>query len=195
MVETATNAISIFAPLVFVVVVELATLTRENDSYSEEGFEAQPVLLPSSKVIPPLGRLNAVHGLNLLLLSGTLLIVVTQLSGLLRSVLSVLVVIVWASTPLLEIEVYGQILECGQRPWSLYFNGFLAISAAVIIGLTVPPGNPVRSFDLFELTSGPPEPILPAVGAVLYLLVAWLGFLHLFYWETKGNWPWDEDSD
>jgi hypothetical protein len=113
---------------------------------------------------------------NLLLLSGTLLVVITQLDELPRSILAVLVVIVWILLPLLEIDHYGEILRAeddddSQTPWSLYWNGLTGVFAAVFIGFVNQDGEPVRTFDLFN-QQWTFEVIVGILVAILFPVVA-----------------------
>lgn len=180
---------SIFIPLIFVVITELSAVVKDVNYVDQEDTDSKrvdrrPVFFPKNKSIPSFGRLNVIHGLNLSLLHGCFLLTVALLSGLLRSVLVILIGFVWLSLPLLETDVFGEILQQDKLPTSLYFHGITSLASMVYIGSVTATRN-IQGFDLFRLKDASitgSDLTLLLTGIVL-LLLAWFGFLLLLEYD------------
>lgn len=181
---------SIFVPLVFVVVTQLSGVVKDEQYERREGDDLQtvdrrPILFPQSKYVPSFGRLNAIHGLNLLLLRGCFVLSVALLSGLLRSVLVVLLGLVWVTLPLLETDAFGEILESNTLPTSIYFHILMSVASMTHLAANVTATERIQQFDLLTAETVPvtvdgAAPLV--VGAGMFLL-EWYGFLKLLAWD------------
>lgn len=135
--------ISLFVSLLFVVVVEIATVARdlELERISEDRlppfFVGLFYLLDTGSqqqvTIPQLGRFNFLHGANLAIITLGFVLVTDATSGRTGALIALVTFVIWALLPLLEVDEYEEIVADGYRPVSYYHHVFVTILTAIFI--------------------------------------------------------------
>jgi hypothetical protein len=121
MVET----VSVFVPLLFLVVTELSSIAREMNLKNAVNRDRRPLVLGFAPQfvdglnkhigIPKIGHFNFIHGANFVLLSLGMLMVVFLSSGVIRYILATMIWIVWVLLPIFEVDEYEYILDVDNR--------------------------------------------------------------------------------
>jgi hypothetical protein len=139
MIEAKDTATAI--SVLLVLVVELATITRDESDNPDGLLRETPLILPAGRVHPKLasvwpclGRLNYIHVANFLVLgAASTLLLLTEPSPL-RTSLGVVVVFVWLSLPILEVDSYGAIADDGDLiPWSFIWHGLTVLVIPIVV--------------------------------------------------------------
>ena len=135
--------ISLFVSLLFVVIVEIATVARELDLERISKDKLPPFfvglfyLLDSGSqqqvTIPQLGRFNFLHGANLAMIILGFVLVTDTTSGRTGALIALVTFVVWALVPLLEVDEYEEIVADGYRPVSYYHHVFVTALTALFI--------------------------------------------------------------
>lgn len=111
MVNDSTT-VTTMAPLLLLVVTRLGSVGRATDLCAAVIEKRDPLGFPVLHgIFPPLGRLNFVHGSNLVVLNSGLLLIFSLSNGLTEFALGSLTVAVFLTQPVLEVEEYGKILN------------------------------------------------------------------------------------
>lgn len=178
-------AVTTFVPLVFTVVAQLGALARSAGSGGETLRGRPPVLLPDgSRLVPALGRMNVLHAVNVALLANAFVLVRALDDGLLQGVLTLLVAVVWAALPLVEVDEYGDVLDAGCYPTSLYYHAITTLSVVAYLDWHVDPGVVRIEYDLLALdwsqAAGNPD-LHASLGLAALLAASVLGYLNLLH--------------
>ena len=185
MVEVSKDVAKIFVPLVIGIVVQLSNIERGRDGGPEKLAGTNPFFFTRGPV-PQLGRLNFVHGTNLILLLGCYLLATALDPGLFKTLLVVFVLVVWLQLPILAVKEYGSLLADANFPRSfdLHLVTTLAIAAYVwqFGSLTQFVGS-VNATVLEETD-------FLRNGVVALLALSWYSFLHFLQIEIN-----DEEDD
>lgn len=177
MVDVGTDAATLFIPLVIGLVVQLSSIERGRDEELENLAGRNPFFLPGSKLVPSLGRLNFVHGTNLVLLLGCYVLATTLDPSILRTLLIIFVLIVWLQLPVLEVKQYGKLLNETDRPLLLRSFDLHLVSTVLIAAYVWQFGSLTRLVESTDTTLLEWSDFLRN-GIVILLFVSWFLFLH-----------------
>jgi len=190
MVEVERGVAKIFVPLVIGIVIQLSNIERGRDGGPAKLVDMDPFFLPGSRV-PQLGRLNFVHGTNLILLLGCYLLATALDPGLFRTLLVIFVLVVWLQLPILEVKEYGILLEAESFPRSLDFHLVTTLALAAYVW---------EFGSLARIASSTNTTLLEwsdflRNGIVVLLFASWFLFLHALQREIDdGEPPLSSDS-
>lgn len=107
-----TTAVTTMAPLLLLVVTQLGSVGRETDLCAAVRQQRPPLGLPFLKFIfPPLGRVNLVHGGNLVVLNVGLILVFALSGGWIEIAMGIAILGVFVMQPVLEVDEYSKILN------------------------------------------------------------------------------------
>lgn len=137
-----TQTISIFTPLLFLVVMELSNIARDINLKNAVNREYRPFILgfwpafsqaiDQTLSVPRLGHFNFIHGANFVLLSLGIFLIRWLSTGRITLVLAIMVWLVWVLLPLFEVGEYEEILN-RRRPWSFLIHGVFATITAIYV--------------------------------------------------------------
>jgi hypothetical protein len=137
------ETISVFVPLLFLVVTELSSIAREIDLKNTVKQKSSPFVLGFAPRfveelnkflnVPKLGHFNFIHGANFILLALGMFLVVSISSGTTMYVLVAMVWIIWSLLPIFEVDKYQAILNT-KKPFSFAIHvATTSICAAFIV--------------------------------------------------------------
>lgn len=137
------ETVSVFVPLLFLVVTELSSIAREINL--KNSINRKPLVLGFAPefveelneflTVPKLGHFNFIHGANFVLLSLGMFMVVILSDSIITYILATMIWIVWALLPIFEVSEYESILDNG-KPFSFVIHVFLTtICAGFIVGV------------------------------------------------------------
>lgn len=179
MVNIGKDATLIFVPLVIGLVVQMSNVVRNADELGDS-----PFFLPG-KLVPSLGQLNFTHGSNMVLLLGCYLLLL-QLSSeyaMVRTLLTIFVLLVWLQLPLLEVADYGSKVSESRLVSSFHFHVLSTLAIAGYVWWFSRLDMIVGSVNLTLLQ----ESDLFRNGLILLAFVSWYGFLWLLDGEKVGD--------
>lgn len=107
-----TTAVTTMAPLLLLVVTQLGSVGRETDLCAAVRQQRPPLGFPALvHVFPPLGRLNLVHGGNLVVFNVGLTLVFALSDGWIEIAMGIAILGVFIMQPVLEVDEYSKILN------------------------------------------------------------------------------------
>jgi uncharacterized membrane protein len=138
------SSISVFVPVLVLVIVEISQAAREFDlreiahTKQEPFFYSLFYLLDQSSQdrirIPQLGPFNFIHGMNLGVLFLGYSLTITTSQGSMRIITGVIVWLFWVLFPILEVNEYVEIMENPEvGPVSFLYHSVVTTIAAGII--------------------------------------------------------------
>lgn len=141
---TENGAISLFVPVLVLVVVEISQAAREYDLVRIARRKQEPffyslfyALHQSSQrlvPIPQLGPFNFVHGMNLGILYLGFATTVTVSSGTTELITCLILWVVWVFFPVLEVDEYVHIMDDPRvGPRSFLFHSVISTIAAIFL--------------------------------------------------------------
>lgn len=125
------NIGSLILPILVLIVVELSSIAREVDLKKAVNNDHPPLLLPNSTgaIIPNLGRFNFIHGFNTtLILFGVFSLSHPRVD--LPFISSLILFVLWAALPMLEVDEYDDLLEASVPIRSVHWH---IVSGAIAI--------------------------------------------------------------
>lgn len=197
-----TTAITTMTPLLLLVVTQLGSVGRETDLCAAVRQQRPPLGFPLLKsIFPPLGRLNFVHGINLVVLNAGLVLVGVLSNGWVKVAMGLVMLGVFIVQPVLEVDEYSKILNpkngANLLPYAYSFHVHvvfaLVISAYVFFGNPIPVERGTKSVCISTFPIGVKclEQVGSFFGALVLLnTVAYLSFTWLLYEElvaVNGN--------
>jgi hypothetical protein len=192
MVEVSNEVATIFVPLVIGLVVQLSNIERGRDEGPAELIDTDPFFL-SGGLVPELGRLNFVHGTNLILLLGCYLLAIELEPSLLKTLLIVFVLLVWLQLPVLEVKQYGKILNEGSTSIPLRSFDVHIVTTLVTAAFVWQFGDLSQFVGAVNLTVLQPSDFLRN-AVVLLVGLSWVGFLYQLNAEI-GSCSWTDSPE
>lgn len=191
-----TDAVTIMAPLLFIVVLELSSIGRDVDLPKAMEQERYPLGLPFLRpIFPPFGRFNFVHGANLVVLTSGLLLITLLGGQWVRWGTSFMAWIVLIILPVLEVEEYGRILSENAGSLSRFFYSFHVhlLLASVLTLYVVIWGKTIPQNPTFGLTH--PMTLIPFFPVLIILMaISYLGFMQSLAKELEQIEPSDRKA-
>ncbi len=188
-------------PLLLLLVLQFASLTREVGESSSELVGVNPLGTPVSwlssdgddgtRLLPRLGRINVHHATNVGVLFAAFALVTRVNPGPVRNVVGLVAAIVWIQLPVLEIDEYDEIRDAGIPPISLYWHVVSTVGTLVFAvtsesfqpGLLLTDGVQLLANDSSKMIV---DQVISALPITVSFLVAIGGFLKLLEWELYG---------
>lgn len=140
------ETVALFVPLLLAVVTALSSFLRECVDWTSVSLKQRPSFPFFLEFLPPLGRFPAIHLSNIsLLLIGIVIVKDVTRSDFAAVIGSIVLVIFLLILPILEIDIYGQILDEKDSAWlypkSYYYHcvsmAFLSLSFFGFVELQV----------------------------------------------------------
>jgi hypothetical protein len=129
--------LTITAPLVLVVIVELSAIAREaNSSDFEALYDESPF---PNRVSELISRFTMIHYLNSVLLMSTasIVLIVSNLNtsdqATVDLTIGVFIIIFWAFLPIMEVRDYDKVFSRGEFPNSLFFHIVTTLAIGFIL--------------------------------------------------------------
>lgn len=140
----SSDSIAVFVPVLFLLVVELANITRDTvDLPQLAKREMIPVRIQGQQtmfghiILPNLGRLLFIHWGSMMLLSMTAFIALVLTSGILQAGLLFATAVLLYLYPVFEIAEYDELMSTGQFPKS-YWSHVCYVSVLFILSILAP---------------------------------------------------------
>lgn len=171
------STVSVFVPLLILVIIEISQVAREFDLQEIAKRKQEPFfysvfyLLDRSSQdrisIPQLGPFNFVHGMNLGILFLGYTVTLSTSTGRIQILTGLVVFLFWVLFPMVEVNEYVRIMDDPNvQPVSFLYHSILTTIAAAIILASI------RMLDVLGMVD---EPIF---------LVGWIALIVLLYYGS-----------
>lgn len=185
------SSISIFVPLLVLIIVEISQVAREFDLVAIAEKKQEPFfysvfyLLDQSSQdiikIPQLGPFNFIHGMNLAILYLGFTLIVTSSGGSRQVIIALIVWLFWVLVPVLEVKEYVIIMDDPNvGPISFLYHSIVTTIAAIGIFMF---GDAVITSSQGWVLQQPL--VLYILGVVVLFYADLIGFLTLLEGELE----------
>lgn len=137
------TSLSLFVPLIFLVILKLSDIAREVDLKETHGNPPWDVVIWSTygwgATLPNLGRFNFIHTANFYFAAAAFFIVHTVSSnGLNKIIFLILIGVVWILLPIFEVDEYDSISPSAEGEWPESFRHHYLFTSLTIVLILIP---------------------------------------------------------
>lgn len=137
------NQLSLFVPLLFLVILKLSDIAREVNLKEIQGNPPWDILIWSqwgwSATLPNLGRFNFIHAANFYFAGYALFMVQPMIEdGKIQAIFSISIITVWILLPIFEVDEYDSIPPGADGEWPKSFRHHYTFTFLTALAILVP---------------------------------------------------------